>query len=611
MLKRYWNKGAKSKLKIIILVIILGLTLFILRDDIQPYFLFVRKYIFIILLVVLLLYLFIRKIRNSETGFGRIISFMLMLLIFGIIYFVGAKTGMYGYMQKYNIFRNLDLTEITKMPRTRNERIQPWNNIRTMAYESIEETEEISEPQLVRIGDTNRWTMVVQPAKEYIWQRVSDEIEEIFTVPSTSAFPRFAGENRQSVIFSIGESLSFSRNTYNAVVQRFNPWRYINYEPSEVFFMKNDENQWVQVVSLIKWKGFFFPYPTFGGVMIIDNGKHTTRDYFERLLIGKGKFVSPIEMKNYPYLQKQNTLAEKISRLQAESLMFLGGFTDPLPWNMHTSVKIPDLQDDQNQQPFVTDFDFSAVDQKAYTGLYHWFGLEPIGDKRTSLSYSVFIPSDGSPHMMYYNHVKNKDGFAGVSAMPLKVMESKKQYDWNLNKPVEFRPYIRDIAGKRRMFVLSTIAAIRKESRQFDGSATPDLALVDMEYRDVIWVDVKHPQEWDNTIFKQLGSVWKESEKNNEFFNNWETEKIENKEVNTIESKLIDSLITTNISTKNLTKEENKNVVDSLSKISSKLSNKVSKKERIKILEAKLDSLKIKKLESEIKAMRKTIDTVK
>ena len=71
-------------------------------------------------------------------------------------------------------------------------------------------------------------------------------------------------------------------------------------------------------------------------------------------------------MKNYPYLTKQNTLSEKVSRLQAESLKFLGGFSDPLPWNMETAVKIPNLPDDQNQQPFVTDFDFSDTKSDAY-----------------------------------------------------------------------------------------------------------------------------------------------------------------------------------------------------------------------------------------------------
>jgi len=115
------------------------------------------------------------------------------------------------------------------------------------------------------------------------------------------------------------------------------------------------------VVSLIKWKGFFFPYPTFGGVMVVDPGAHDTSDYIERILIGKGTYIAPDETKNYPFLTRQNTLAEQVSRLQAQSLQFLGGFTDPLPWNKETAVKIPDLEDDQNQQPFVTDFNFSCI----------------------------------------------------------------------------------------------------------------------------------------------------------------------------------------------------------------------------------------------------------
>ncbi len=581
MFKRIWQKGTKQKIFLIVFFLILLFLLFIFRDDLQPGLLFLRKNIFIILLSLLVLILSIRGLRKAEGAGKKIGIFIGMLLFFGILYYVGFETKMYAFMQKYNIYNNLDLTEITKLPTTRNERIQPFNNIKTMAYESIGETEEISEPQLVRIDTTNRWTMAIQPAKEYVWQRVSDDIEELYSVPSTTAFPRFAGENRIKVAFSIGESLSFSRNTYNAVVKKFDFMQLFNMEPGEVFYMKNDNGDWVEVVSLTKWKGFFFPYPTFGGVIVIPNGKHTTKDYIERVLFGKGTYISPEEMKNYPYLQKQNTLSENISRLQAESLMFLGGFTDPLPWNMHTSVKIPDLSDDQNQQPFVTDFNFSDVDKKAYTGLYHWFGLEPIGEERTSLSYSVFIPSDGTNHMMYYNHVKHKDGFAGVSAMPLKVMESKKNYDWNINKPVEFRPYIKDIAGKRRMFVLSTIAAKRKGSKKFDGSATPDLALVDMNYRDVIWVDVKQPNKWNETILQQLGTVWKESEPNNDFF------KLQ-KDAVLLKDTLLDS---TKIDTAKL---------DSLSNNKKQL----DLKEKIKLLEAKRDSLKIIKLQKEIDSLK-------
>ena len=45
-------------------------------------------------------------------------------------------------------------------------------------------------------------------------------------------------------------------------------------------------------------------------------------------------------MTDHPFVNGQNTLSEKVSRLQAESLKFLGGFSDPLPWNMETAVKM-------------------------------------------------------------------------------------------------------------------------------------------------------------------------------------------------------------------------------------------------------------------------------
>lgn len=170
------------------------------------------------------------------------------------------------------------------------------------------------------------------------------------------------------------------------------------------------------------------------------------------------------------------------------------------------------MPDDQNQQPFVTDFDFSDTDSDGYSGLYHWFGLEPVGDERTSLTYSVFIPADGTDKLYYCDHASKKQGYAGVSAMPLKVIESRKEFDWSVNKPVEFRPYIKELAGRKRMFFLGTISAIREGSDNFDGSATPDLALIDSEYRDVIWIDVKHPSQWDKTVYDQLNEAWRSSE---------------------------------------------------------------------------------------------------
>lgn len=512
MIKNYWNRGKKQKVITIIVSIVVLLLLFILRDEYQPFLLFIRKFIFVILLCGSILFLLLKKFRKTPSSGKRVGILALLAVIFGIIYAIGWHFNMYDYMKTYNVFNNLNKVEIHELPLTQNERIQPLRNIFSMANESVGETKDVSLPHLVRVDGENQWTMAIQPTEKYIWQRISDNTEEVFSVSSTTPFPRFSSENRIPVTFSIGESLKFSRNTYNAVVQRFGIAKLFSTEPGDVFYMKNDSGQWVQVVSLINWKGFFFPYPTFGGVVIIENGAHDFNDYLERVLIGKGTFVSPEELKNHPFLTRQNILSEKVSRLQAESLKFVGGFSDPLPWNMETAVKIPDLPDDQNQQPFVTDFNFEDSESDAYSGLYHWFGLEPVGDKRTSLTFSVFIPADGTDKLFYYDHASKKQGYAGVSAMPLKIIESRKEFDWSVNKPVEFRPYIKDIAGRKRMFFLGTVSAVREDSGNFDGSATPDLALVDSEYRDVIWIDVKHPSTWDKAVYDQLGEAWRSSE---------------------------------------------------------------------------------------------------
>ena len=576
MIKNYWSKGAKQKKRVILFLIILLALLFFFRDDYQPALIFFRKFIFIILLCFSLLFLGLRGFRKA-VGVGKRIGILFFLsAFFGILYYVGWNLQFYDYMKTYNVFNDLNKIEIHELPLTQNERIQPLRNIFSMANESVGETKDVSLPHLVRVDGNNQWTMAIQPTEKYYWQGLKDNTEEVFSVSSTTPFPRFSSENRISVTFSIGESLKFSRNTYNAVVQRLNPWMLFNYEPSDTYYMKNDKGAWVEVVSLIKWKGFFFPYPSFGGVMVIENGEHDITDYLERITIGKGTYIAPDEMKNHAYLTKQNTLSERVSRLQAESLKFLAGFSDPLPWNMESAVKIPTVPKDQNAQPYVTDFDFSDSKTDAFSGLYHWFGLEPVGNERTSLSYSVFIPADGTDKFYFYDHASKKQGYAGVSAMPLKVKESKKEYDWNSNTPVEFRPYIKNIAGRKRMFFLGTVSTISSDNpEQFDGSATPDLALIDSEYRDVVWINAKKPSTWNEEVYNQLNEAWKTSEGSNLYFEKQKTILEQNKQV--LDSiKLISNL------------DKNQQILDSI-KLLSAQDKKLTEIEK---LQRKIDSIK-------------------
>jgi hypothetical protein len=134
--------------------------------------------------------------------------------------------------------------------------------------------------------------------------------------------------------------------------------------------------------------------------------------------------------------------------------------------------------------------------------------------------------------MYYYDHASKKEGYAGVSAMPLKVKESKKEFDWTSNTPVEFRPYIKNIAGRKRMFFLGTVCTISNSNpEQFDGSATPDLALVDSEYRDVVWINAKKPSTWNAEIYNQLNEAWRSSEHINIYFEKEQTVLEKNRQV--------------------------------------------------------------------------------
>ena len=56
MIKNYWNKGKKQKTVTVIGFLVLLILLFVLRDDYQPALLFVRKYIFVILLSAVVLF---------------------------------------------------------------------------------------------------------------------------------------------------------------------------------------------------------------------------------------------------------------------------------------------------------------------------------------------------------------------------------------------------------------------------------------------------------------------------------------------------------------------------------------------------------------------------
>lgn len=86
MIKKYWQKGGKQKRRIILFSFILLIALFVLRDDYQPALLFIRKYIFIILLSFCVLFLGFRNFRKSASSGKRVFILGMLILFFGALY---------------------------------------------------------------------------------------------------------------------------------------------------------------------------------------------------------------------------------------------------------------------------------------------------------------------------------------------------------------------------------------------------------------------------------------------------------------------------------------------------------------------------------------------
>ena len=134
----------------------------------------------------------------------------------------------------------------------------------------MKEVEQVSEPHFVRIqnGGTNefRWTLGIEPA--YTIPRFLGHIREVFDVNALVAQPNFSGENRIPVSFRVGEGLTWGKKTDVAVIRSLGLLRFFSYSPADVRYMKDDEGKWVEVVSLVRWRGIVFVWPEFGGVPI-------------------------------------------------------------------------------------------------------------------------------------------------------------------------------------------------------------------------------------------------------------------------------------------------------------------------------------------------------
>lgn len=507
-----WIQARPIRNGSIYVAVVLGLMIFLVYA--RPFYshlaLDIRNYSGTMILIAVLLALSFalvrRMMRDRLRGF--IPKILGIVVVFTALYWAGT---IHEYLALHERHRTLRPTELSYMPLTRHERIQPLSSIETAAKDVMSDTESPTPVDFVRdpSGDY-RMVMAVEPS--YFFPRAcltlsvnegSCGVNEVLSMPGMSPSVAFSRKYREKVSFTVGERLALDHNSYNCVVRTFGPWGIFNYEPSNVIYLKDDKGVWVQVVSLIRWTGIIFPRPEFGGVQLIRQGAIGKLD---RLFFGCGEYISPEEVKKYSFLRGQSLVSPVVSRFIAESFRFQNGFFSPMPFYHYGDIRIPELPEDIAKQPFTAHFEFK---DEPGGRLYQYFALEPFDENKRGLATSVFVPADGIGKVRVYNHAAKNESLVGVSAIGRIVMATRKEYDWEHNKPVEHRIYVRDVGGERRVYFLTAIVTVKEnmDDDRFIAGAIPEIALTDPVNNTVVWVDATRPESWTRELEKRLVQV--------------------------------------------------------------------------------------------------------
>jgi hypothetical protein len=367
------------------------------------------------------------------------------------------------------------------------------------------DNEVLDSPSFVRYNGQFRYTSAVEPA--FFWGRLTDCIREIADVNGTTAITNFA--HRVPVNFCVGENFFLGKKTDTAVIRNFGIARFFNYEPSDIRYMKNDSGEWVEVVSLIRWKGLFFPYPVFGGVQVIEQDKidaspgEVALSVIERTFFGKGEWIAPEKIKDYPFLQGQSIVSKDVTKAVASSMKFRFGILAPIPGRHLGDVRIPEQKVNAGSQPFITYFKDSVPE-----GLYHYFGLEPWKSDNHLLSTSVLVPADGTNIVYVFHHKDRGEQFVGSSQTSSYVYDLNKSYTAQNLVAAGNRPFIRDCSdGVRRLFWISTLGTIKdKEAGTYAMHTPPEVFIADRFAP--VSVDSTQPETWMPTLEAKLTPMW-------------------------------------------------------------------------------------------------------
>jgi len=510
------RRGIRNRLKnnrkkfLTTLVIILG-AIVGLRGLWQPELIWMRNHLWVVLALGAL-YIATRLLKKIFSGrlASAIITALALLLVTGYLYASHNGFDIHEYLSLYLRYKTLDIVELNKMPFTDHERTQPRRSIFTQAKTKLPDNLNFNLPHYTRVGNQYNWTMSIEPPTGLgqLWGNT----EGVLNIAGEDPSPSFAGDDSLVLAsFETGELLKLGKNVFTNTIKTFLSWRFLSYQPAEMFPTMDDEGNWVQVVMLIRWNGILFPWPEFGGVHIIPSADRLSLfDKVRLWVLGIGKWIPPGDIPKYPFLKGQSIVPAEVQRFNANSFRFHSGFWAPAPFYHRGDVRIPDLPEDVNDQPFTTFFRFPASPDRSK--LYDYFSLEPYDPTKRGLNTSMLCPGDGQGPIFVRKHYLFGERMTGVSAAASKIQDTRKNYTWQSVKPVEFRSYIKMINGEQRFFWLTTVVTVdEKNKKDFLTGSTPELAVVDADTDDVFWLH-SGPNTWVRQIEQQLAEKKKKGD---------------------------------------------------------------------------------------------------
>jgi hypothetical protein len=495
----------------------------------HPLFLTLRMYAIAILavgLVVATSWWLLGKAGKKwlPQGYGRYFAPVGAILVAWLVV-AGASYGknLHGFFSQYWRFVTLTVVEPKIDPLTDHERVWSLDGIHTFARRQMRDTEAPSKPNLVRDGKNFYWTMGVEPTTWLL--QYWEPVEEVVRIRSD--ITSFELSRSRNARFATGESLQFSRNVYTCTQRRFWFWNAFSHEITRTtLYLKDDAGKWVQVIPIIRWTGWVFPRPEFGGVMVVNETPERSwlgerLETLKRVFWGCGTWIAPEQIASHQYLTGQNIVPFEVTRYMAASLRFRNGFWAPTPLRKEGDIRIADMPDDQNEQPFTLFFHIrNDKGEIVSSKLYQYVALEPYDAAHQGHVAELLHPADGIGPSYVYWFFGERGSLTGVSAVPGWVRSSRRNYDWATNLPNEQRPYIKDIADsngvvKTRRMWLTAVVTIDK--KKYDGkdpkgfiTGSPDIVITDARKNRSVWVNSDNPADWPEQLRKELGPIWVE-----------------------------------------------------------------------------------------------------